>query len=198
MEGCAFTDGQSTSDAGTGPVMLKLELQANYHGTGTTVAVTATPADGRPAQVLTTTIPPGSVVGDLFPLNWAPHPDYPRGFYIDVTNAEETVSGGYLSATIVNDGPDMHSAAGTKVEHQKATLWASDVVLSTRDPDLAVDHPGRLHIAYIRDGWVIHRMQQANGVWHDEANVTLSAGLYRAHTDPSVVPEGTVVSLSTQ
>ena len=192
-----FTDGESIADAEArlgrtvGPVQLKLILTAQYLGTTKTVAVTATRADNGLSQVLTASIPSGSPVGKIILLNAAPHSDYPSGYYTDVTNAVEVSGDGYLACQIVNDGPAWHSSAGVQVTHQAYSPYACDVRLASRDPDLAVDHMGRLLVVYCRDGQVIHRIQNADGRWEATVNVTQSANATGSFTDPSVVPEGT-------
>ncbi len=192
LQGGAFADGESIADAEArlgrtvGPLMLKLELQDDYHGGGKIVRVTPTHAT-EGSKVLTTIIPPGSVAGDVFPLDWSPHHDYPRGYYTDVTAATDE-GDGYLHVTIVNDGPAWHSGDGAEVTHQASTPWACDVFLGSRDPAMTEDFGGILHLTYCRDGRVMHRTSEDTGsTWSALIDVTQRAGWSKACSNPSPV-----------
>ena len=196
--GGAFVDGESIADAEArvgqtiGPVQLKLKLNAPYSGVGgKVVTVSATRAVTGVTDTLTATVLPGAQTGAIFPLAPHPHSDGPPArWYTDVTNI--TASGdGDLRAKVVNLGPSWRSSNGVIVKHQAYSPFACDVRLTSRDPDLAVDFMGRLHVVYCRDGAVIHRIQNADGRWEDAVDVTASARLTGSHSNPSVVPEST-------
>jgi hypothetical protein len=194
LEGGVFTDGESVADAEArtgrtiGPVMLKLELQGDYHGRGKTVEVTTTDVAGQ-STTLKATVPPGSAVGTRIPLDWHSHEAYPRGYYTDVTAASEVGGDEYLHAAIVNDGPAWHSTVGVNVSSYTYMPWACDVALSSREPFLREDAAGRTHLVYLRDGHVMHRIVGPGLAIGDETNVTLRAGVNRSYAKPSVVPK---------
>lgn len=190
IDGESIADVEARLGRTVGPVMLKLELTSNYGGSGKVVRVTAThTVDG--SKVLTATIPAGARSGDWIPLDWAPHHDHPLGYYTDVTAFEEVSGDGFLACKVVNDGPAWHSSVGVAVQNAASSPWACDVQFGSRDPDLAVDETGRLHVAYIRDGSVMHVIENADGRREAIVNVSQSAGSFQAHHDPSVQPQTT-------
>jgi len=188
-----FTDGESVVDAESrlgrtvGPVMLKLELTANYTGGGKTVEVTATDVLGA-SKTLEAMVAPGAQVGDWIPLDWHPHHNYRRGYYTDVTGFSATGEGA-LYCKVVNDGPAWHSTSGVEIERAKSKPWACDVDLSYRDPFLREDFAGRLHLVYIDDGQVMYRRLQGTcGSWSDPISISMRASWMRSCREPSIAP----------
>ena len=188
-----WTDGESIADVESrlgrtvGPVMLKLELTADYTGGGKTVEVTATDVDGA-AKTLTATVLPGAEAGDRIPLDWRPHHDYRRGYYTDVTAMSATGEGA-LYCKVVNDGPAWHSTSGVEIERAKGQPWACDVDLSHRDPFLREDFAGRVHLVYIDDGQVMYRrLEGTSGAWSDPISISMRANWTRSCREPSIVP----------
>jgi hypothetical protein len=146
-----FIDSESIADAEArvgdtiGPVQLKIELLADYSGTGVTVTVTATAADGSGSVNLTATIPSGSAAGDLFFLRWATHDEYPGDpvrWFTDVTDITADGDTAGLEMRVVNDGPSWRSSTGCIVEHHAHSPWASDVLLRWLASAIDIDHAG--------------------------------------------------------
>lgn len=180
-------DGESIADAearlgrAVGPVMLKLELQSDLPG-GADIEVDAVHAT-RGAVTLTVRIPGGLVAGDIVPLDWNEHHEYPEGYYTDVTDARQT-DGGNLHATIVNDGPAWRSSDGVAIDHQALSLWACDIGWPLTN-DQRIDPQGRIWLVYVRRGAVYARNRAHHTLdWSDE--FTVVAGAQYHH--PSIVP----------
>jgi hypothetical protein len=187
-----FVEGESIAEAEArlgrtvGPVMLKLELTADYAGLGQTLRVAATRPDGGTAWRVVH-VAAGSRAGDRFPLHWHPHHQYPQGYYTEVTAIERVSGDGAVWAQVVNDGPAWHSAVGVCVAHQVHSPYACDVVLAQRDPHLVEDFAGRLHLVYLREGQVLHRTLEGTvAAWSAPLNVSLQAGWSHPCTDPSL------------
>lgn len=158
-----FTDGESIADAEArlgrhiGPCQLKLLLLADYGGNGgKTVSVTATRADSGLSEVLTATVPPGAVAGDIVLLRPMPHSEFPSpAWFTDVTAMSEVSGDGFLSVQVVNDGPAWHSSAGVAITHWAYSPFACDVLLGTREPFLVAHPMGLLFLLYGRDGTLV-------------------------------------------
>ena len=198
-------DGESIADAEArvgktiGPVMLKLELTAAYAGSGKTVLVTATRADGGGSRVLTGYVPAGAASGDVFPLDWGPHSDYPGPWYTDVTAFAESAGDGYLACKVVNDGPS-HRADGIEVTRAAYTPFAVDVPFGFREPYLAVDSFGVIHCVYIRDGEVLRRSAAWGATAFSEPDyVSRDAGWVRPCRRPCILPrfDGSLLASAT-
>ncbi len=197
LAGGVFTDGESVADAETrvgdtiGPVQLKLLLRADYQGTGKTVRVTATNAYTGDTDILTATVPQDAVADDIVLLKWGPHDGYPGygNWYTDVLNAVEVSGDGYLSCRVVNDGPSWRSSAGVIVRNQLYSPWACDVPLGARQPFLVEDFAGRLHLVYLREGRLMHRvLTGTDEAWSDPTDVTLRADWPHPCEEPSLAP----------
>lgn len=189
-----FVDGESILEAETrlgrtiGPVMLKFELTEDYQGTGQTLRIHCTRPDGQ-SETRTVTVPPGSRAGDLFPLAWRPHHCYPQGYTTDVTGIEKLAGDGAVFGRVVNDGPAWHSTQGVQVLRATHSPYACDVAFGGRDPFLVEDFAGRLHLAYLRDGQVMHRvLEGTSAIWSDPANITALANWPHPCEEPSLAP----------
>lgn len=189
-----FTDGESIADAEArlgrtvGPVMLKLELTQDYHGSGQTLVVHCTRSDGQPDS-RTVVVPPGACAGDVLPLCWGPHSGYPRGYYVDVTGIEKLAGDGAVYARVVNDGPAWHSGLGVEIAQAVHSPYACDLSFSRRDPFLVEDFAGRLHLVYIREGKVLHRvLESGSTTWSEPVDITGSANWPHPCEEPSLAP----------
>jgi hypothetical protein len=144
--------------------------------------------DGR-TEYRTATVPAGAREGDRLPLHWHPHHYYPHGYYTDVTGVEQLTGDGALYARVVNDGPAWRSSAGVEVLHHQQRPWACDIALGSRDPFLVEDFGGRLHLVYIREGHLLHRvLEGTSATWSLPTNVTLRAGWPHPCREPSLAP----------
>ncbi len=204
--GGLFGDGESITDVEArlgrtvGPVRLKLLLMTAYRGSGKTVAVTATDTLSGLSVTTNVTIPAGALAGDLFPLSWAPHTVYPRGYYTDVTAVAEVSGEGALYCQVVNDGPAWHSTAGVAVTHSAQSPWACDLVLGVRDPHLLTERTGRVNLTYLRDGQIMRRtLCDPSDGYGEPQNISLRAGCAQAARRPrlTVLPWGRLLVCAT-